>query len=521
MIGRLMQTPGCGLRRAWQVAALLIVLSEPSVAQAPAADPARPEARPLEPMAVSQLEPSRPDVPAQTVPRTLQAPKDVPQALQPLVVTQLDERQRDAELEGGRTFSLSFSEAIPIKDLLLLLVRDTTLSIVPDPDIDGTFIGELKNVTVRQALELILRPLALDYSVQGSFIRVFKNRLDTRLFDVNYVVTRRSSQRTLSASSAVGGGGSAAAVSSEESGDLFSELSGGIQTLLSPDGKFNLDRKAGLLQVTDHADRLDKIGVYLEIVQMRAWRQVQIQANVVEVELDDQHASGIDWSAVLGSAGQSVKVTQTLAPATSGGFTLGMNIRDFKGLLDAFAAQGKVNVLSSPRVLAMNNEPAIMRIGTQDVFFVTTSQVDATTGKVVQTTVTPQPITEGIVLSVTPQIASDGTVHMSINPSVTERTGQATSRLGDTVPIISVRETDTVVRVHQNETIVISGLMLERVTPGAPRFGGLFGHEETTRRKTDLVILLTPTIVTPGAILETAARDGRQVDEAQKTPGQK
>jgi len=101
MIGRLMQTPGCGLRRAWPVAALLIVLSEPSVAQAPAADRARPEARPLEPMAVSQLEPSRPDVPAQTVPRTLQAPRDVPQTLQPLVVTQLDERQRDVCLEHG------------------------------------------------------------------------------------------------------------------------------------------------------------------------------------------------------------------------------------------------------------------------------------------------------------------------------------------------------------------------------------------------------------------------------------
>ena len=176
---------------------------------------------------------------------------------------------------------------------------------------------------------------------------------------------------------------------------------------------------------------------------------------------------------------------------------------------------------SSTRVLAMNNEPAVMRIGTQDVFFVTTSQVDAATGKVVGTTVTPQPMTEGVVLSVTPQIASDGTVHMSINPSVTERTGQSTSRLGDIVPIISVRETDTVVRVHQNETVVISGLMQERVTPGAPRFGGLFGREETIRRKIDLVILLTPTIVTPGAILGTAARGEEPVHEAQKAPAPK
>ena len=184
-----------------------------------------------------------------------------------------------------------------------------------------------------------------------------------------------------------------------------------------------------------------------------------------------------------------------------------MNIHDFTGLLSALATQGTVNVLASPRVVAMNNEPAIMRIGTQDVFFVTTSQVDAATGRVLQTTVTPQAITEGIVLSMTPQISGDGTIHMSISPSVTERTGQAKSRLGDTVPIISVRETDTLVRVHQNETIVIAGLMQDRVTRKASLFARLFRRKEPTRRKTDLVILLTPTIVTPGAIVQAAARD--------------
>jgi MSHA biogenesis protein MshL len=181
-------------------------------------------------------------------------------------------------------------------------------------------------------------------------------------------------------------------------------------------------------------------------------------------------------------------------------------------------------VLSRPRVIAMNNEPAIIRVGTQDVFFVTTSQVDAATGRVVQTTVTPQPITEGIVLSVTPQISGDGTVHMSISPSVTERTGQATSRLGDTVPIISVREADTLVRVRQNETIVISGLMQDRVTRDAakgPTLAGLFRRDQTVRRKTDLVILLTPTIVTPGAIFDVAARDEERVYEAQRAPAQK
>jgi type II secretory pathway component GspD/PulD (secretin) len=139
---------------------------------------------------------------------------------------------------------------------------------------------------------------------------------------------------------------------------------------------------------------------------------------------------------------------------------------------------------------------------------------------------TPQTITEGVVLSVTSQISADGMIHMSINPSVTERTGQATSRLGDTVPIISVRETDTLVRVREGETIVIAGLMQERASTDTakipllgdiPVVGNLFKRTERRRAKTDLVILLTPTVLTLGEIAAAAAREQERVDEATRT----
>jgi MSHA biogenesis protein MshL len=129
------------------------------------------------------------------------------------------------------------------------------------------------------------------------------------------------------------------------------------------------------------------------------------------------------------------------------------------------------------------------------------------------------------VLSVTPQIAGDGMINLSISPSLTERTGQATSRFGDTVPILSVREADTLVRVHENETIVIAGLMDERLTNDRskvpiigdlPGIGGLFRRDGRSRRKTDLVILLTPTIMTPARVPESAAREQSSVMEAEK-----
>jgi MSHA biogenesis protein MshL len=468
---------------------------------------------------------------AATIPGAAQVPSQ--QTLRPLAVTQLDERQQGSDLESIRPLDITLGDPTPIVDLLMMLVRDTRLSVVPDPDVTGTFQGDLKQVTLRQALEMILQPRGYDYSVQGNLIRVFKRKVETRRFDLNYVVTRRSGSRTLSASSSVtssGPGtandvstnsqGSSAQVSSVDGGDIFSDLAVGVQTLLSRDGKFNMDKKAAMLQATDYPDRLDQIQLYLDAVQNRATRQVQIQAKVIEVVLSEEFSAGINWSLVVHRAGDAVSVTQRAAPSSTGTITVGLNIKDFTGLLNALATQGKVNVMSSPTVNALNNEPAIMRVGTQDVFFKTTSQVDATTGRILQTTVEPQAITEGMVLSVTPQIASDGMINLSISPSLTQRTGQAVSRFGDTVPILSVREADTLVRVHENETIVIAGLMEERASTDQskvpllgdiPGIGGLFRRDSHTTRKTDLIILLTPTIMTPARVpAATAAAQDEQ-----------
>ncbi len=199
----------------------------------------------------------------------------------------------------------------------------------------------------------------------------------------------------------------------------------------------------------------------------------------IEVELREEFAAGIDWRLVL----SGLNAAPAVAPGTRGGVTLAMKAADYGALLRALAAQGAVEVLASPRITAMNNEPAVMRVGTHDVYFVATSQVDSS-GRVLQTTATPHTVTEGITLSVTPQISVDGVIHLSINPTIAQRTGVATSRSGETVPIISVREADTLARVRQGETIVIAGLMQDRESAGSAK-----------RRKTDLVILLTPTLM--------------------------
>jgi len=342
-----------------------------------------------------------------------------------LPLTQLDDRALAADLDN-RAFTLTFAQPVPIKDLLLLLVRGTSLSVIPDPAIGGSFIGELKNVTVRQALGLILPPLGLDFAVDGDFIRVFKRQPETRLFDINYLATQRTGDATVG-TSGISRDAPFARVSSATSTDLFADLAKGVQGLLSEHATFNVDRKAGLLQATDFPERLDRVAVYLDAVADRVQRQVQIDARVVEVELDESHASGLDWAALA----------QT---------------RDLGKVMTALAAQGKVSILSNPRATALNNEPAIMR-------------------------------TAGLTISVTPQIAPDATIMLSLTPILSAPT---------------TAEADMLARVGDGD--VISGFARDRETKEKKNTGvagGWFGRSTViAKKRIELVILLTPKIVT-------------------------
>src|SRR5581483_7027908 len=157
--------------------------------------------------------------------------------LPPLPLTQLDERAPAADLDN-RALTLTFAQPVAVRDLLLLLVRGTSLSLVPDPGVSGSFIGELKNVTVRQALSLILRPLGFDFVVDGTVVRVIRREAETRIFDVNYIATVRAAESSVGGA---GAGGSRASVSATSRTDLFADLASAVKPLLSEKATFTID----------------------------------------------------------------------------------------------------------------------------------------------------------------------------------------------------------------------------------------------------------------------------------------
>jgi len=375
----------------------------------------------------------------------MQAPQR-PAPMPPLPLTQLDERVLAGDLDN-RTFSLTFAQPVPVKDLLLLLVRGTNLSVVPDPAISGAFIGELKNVTVRQALGLILRPLGLDYSLDGSVVRVFRREAETRVFDLNYAVTERVGLVTVAGD---GGPRTGASVTTSTKSDVFQELANGVRMLLTERASLNVDRKAGLLQVTDFPERLDRVAVYLETVQDRVHRQVQIDARVIEVEPKDEKASGVDWASL--AVKMSGAPTAEFPVATRQTMN-GLRVTDVGKLLGLLAEQGTVTVVANPRLLTLNNEPSIVR-------------------------------TETMSFSVTPQISGDSVLTLSLTPIVRSPT---------------VVESDMLARVADGETLVVSGFTRDREIKEKKAVGisgGWFGRSTVvTHRRVEMVILLTARIV--------------------------
>jgi type II secretory pathway component GspD/PulD (secretin) len=376
----------------------------------------------------------------------VQAPQQRPAPMPALPLTQLDERVLAGDLDT-RAFTLTFAQPVPVKDLLLLLVRGTSLSLVPDPAISGSFIGELKNVTVRQALGLILRPLGLDYALDGGIIHVFRREAETRIFDLNYSVTQRAGQATVGAD---GGPRTSASITTSTKADVFDELASGVRTLLTERATFNVDRKAGLLQVTDFPERLDRVGIYLDAVQDRVHRQVQIDARVIEVEPTDAKAPGIDWAAV--AAKMSGAPTADVPVATRQTMN-GLRVTDVGRLLGLLGEQGIVTLVASPRLLTLNNEPSIVR-------------------------------TETMSFSVTPQISGDSVLTLSLTPIV---------------KVPTVMESDILARVIDGETLVVSGFMRDREIREKKAVGisgGWFGRGTVvTRKRVELVILLTAKII--------------------------
>lgn len=339
-------------------------------------------------------------------------------------------------------------------------------------------------------------------------------------------------------------------VTTQMHNDLWAELEASLRLLLGNDGKTSEGRQlivspqSGIIVVRALPRELRAVDQYLRAARLNVERQVMLEAKIVDVQLRQTAQSGINWASFAGSAAQNHRASLGLlnpgaqlgnsgnlnngvltsspgstlnlsSNASSGLMGLAFQTSNFAALISFLETQGEVQVLSSPRIAALNNQKAVLKVGTDD-FFVTSvsTNIQNSTGSsnnVVTPTITVQPFFSGIALDVTPQIDEDGNITLHVHPSVSNVTERnKVLNLGDlgsfTLPLASssVSETDTIVRARDGNIVAIGGLMKtsrssdRQQIPGAgdlPLIGALFGSRSNTIEKHELVILIKPTVI--------------------------
>jgi len=493
-------------------------------------------------------------------------------------------------------FDLAVNNA-PAGQVFMAIVSGTRYSMVVHPGVKDPISVNLRDVTVFEALETIREVYGYEYKVQGNRILVEPLGMQTRVYQVNYLMSQRKGKTEVRVTSgaisdaiAPAGAGSVAQPSTGGTGvsttalessristssnvDFWTEIGDALRAIVGKEGGRNvvMSPQAGVIVVRALPAELRGVSEFLKTMQVVVERQVMLEAKIIEVQLSDSHQTGVNWAAfrqransrvaggVLGPGSLLTPVGQlnaftarnadgsvaagsllTSNPAAPGDilaatgipgtlFGLAFQTSNFAALISFLETQGNLQVLSSPRIATLNNQKAVLKVGTDEFFVTNITTNTTTTGVSVQQspTITVAPFFSGVALDVTPQIDENNQIILHIHPSVSSVVEKTKNiDLGTAgvlrLPLASstISESDTIVRVSNTNIVAIGGLMKETTTrdtsgvPGLrtlPVVGALFSSNARSVTKSELVILLKPTVIENDAtwrqdILDTKER---------------
>jgi general secretion pathway protein D len=449
------------------------------------------------------------------------------------------------------TLSVSVID-VSVRELLFALARDAKLNIDIHPKIKGKVTINAINQTLPQMLERIAKQVNLRYQIDGKLMTISPDLPYLRLYKVNYVNMSRESTSQITVATQIestGGGinqsgGSGSSGSSGQSGgnnsttlitnksnnrfwetlekNILAILVGGDttnprETKETIKDKVIVNSESGIMTVRATHKQHKEIQRLLDQVLISAQRQVLIEVTIAEVQLGDQYQAGIDWQRIDGDftyAQSMMGVNLESTPFYSFSYTnpdskFG-NIFAKMRLLEQF---GTVKVLSSPKIMALNNQTAILKVVDNIVYF--TTEVNITSNEnlsreIFTTEINTVPV--GFVMSVTPQISENDVVILNIRPTISRIIGfkddpnPVLAQAGTTskIPEIQVREIESIMKINNGDIAVIGGLMQDvtdqntrsiPVLSQIPLIGDLFSYRDDKYTKTELVIFLRPVVV--------------------------
>ena len=440
------------------------------------------------------------------------------------------------------------ADRVPVKEILTSIARDASTQVSFVGDVAGYVSLSITN----QPLEFILQQISLQAQVrvemQGGRILLIEDKPYIRTYEIDYLNVQRIADSRVDVATQIGsirttldeaGGaqagnnGSQLTVENKTVNALWESvvhsISGilGEQVAADNSGSENVfvSQESGIVSVRARKAEHSAIQMLLEKITESAQRQVLIEATVVEVALNDRYESGVDWRVLAGDGNETFQFSQILAglpEAATTPVTALFTYNNTDSILGNLSATlkllqqfGEVQVLSRPTIIALNNQPAVLKVVDNRVYFTfEVERLERDNGDertVVESTVHSVPI--GLVMNVTPFITRDQEVILNVRPTISRilnfaedpspaLAGQTEVR--NLIPEIQIREMESLLRVQSGNVAIIGGLMQNKVdnrtagVPGLqqlPVLGRLFTHEIRDIEKTELLVFLKPTVI--------------------------
>ena len=484
--------------------------------------------------------------------RTIEGNRDVPAA-----VTQLPAPPAPVPRPPQETYSVVVTD-LPVKDVLFALARDAGVNVDVSGDLQGNVTLNAIDQTLPQILDRLSRQASIRYSLDNGTLVVLPDAPYWQNYRVDYVNLARTTEGEVTVATQIataggsvgedeasGGGddsesnGSKTIVKNTSENAFWSVLQANLRQLITgrsqgAEGEASgpdpvvVNPMSGMVSVQGTGVQHRQIQEYLDQLSAGAKRQVLIEITVVEVNLSDQYQAGVDWATVSSQGGLGKDGVSLISDLIGGNlaaapvFTGTYNNFDADGsgfsatikLLEQF---GDAKVLSTPRIMALNNQTALLKVVDELVYFTLKSEtIESIDGAAPRTIITSEinTVPVGFVMSVTPQISENGNVSLNVRPTLTRvidfvvdpapRLADPPSDFDNLVPQLKVSEIESLLEVADGQTVVIGGLMQDRTskqTDGVPYLsriplvGDLFSFRNDEVSKSELVLFLRPTVI--------------------------